>query len=151
MPAAPSRKLFKQYNSKGTEDLNEWRTRFVAVADPTEYMGGIELCGSWQEWQDFKRHWPEFTNKILIDWLAEIEVKLRSDAILNLCVQASGATGTAAAKWIAEGRHKPNKVGAPSKLEVERQAKIQARVNNETEDDIARVMASRPEEHKRMN
>ena len=151
MPAAPSRKLFKQFSPEGTEDLDDWRARFVAIADPTEYMGGIELCGSWQAWQDFKRHWPQFTNSILIDWLAEIEVKLRSDAILNLCVQATSATGTAAAKWIAEGKHRPNKVGAPSKLEIERQAKIQARVSNETEGDIARVMESLTENHKRMN
>ena len=135
MPRIQTRKLFKD----GTEDLEDWRARFVAIADPTEYRGGIELLGSWKAWQSFKRNWPEFRDKILIGWLAEVEVKLRSEAIGNLCEQAATEKGSAAAKWIAEGKYNPRKVGAPSKAEIERQAKIQARVYDEVEDDIARV------------
>ena len=139
MALPPSKALFKQHNSQGTEDLDEWRKRFVAIADPTEYQGGIELCGSWNDWQAFKRNWPTFKNTILIEWLAEIEVKLRSEAISNLCAQALDPKGSAAAKWIAEGRYKARKPGAPSKAEVERQTKIQARVLDEVQDEIARV------------
>jgi len=139
MSLSPTKALFKQYNSKGKEDLEDWRRRFVAIADPTEYQGGIELCGSWNEWQAFKRNWPTFKHTILIEWLAEVEVKLRSEAISNLCSQALDPKGSAAAKWIAEGRYKPKKVGAPSKAEIERQAKIQARVFDEVQDEIARV------------
>ena len=136
----PSKGKFTQYNDKGTEDLEEWRKQFVAIADPTEYNAAITLAGSWSEWQRIKREWPEFRDKILIDWLAEVEVKLRSEAIGNLCQQALDTKGSAAAKWIAEGRYKPRKVGAPSKAEVDRQIKIQASINDEVEDDIARVM-----------
>ena len=136
----PSKGKFTQYNDKGTEDLEEWRKQFVAIADPTEYNAAITLAGSWSEWQRIKREWPEFRDKILIDWLAEVEVKLRSEAIGNLCQQALDPKGSAAAKWIAEGRYKPRKVGAPSKAEVDRQIKIQASINDEVEDDIARVM-----------
>ena len=135
----PSKGKFTQYNDKGTEDLEEWRKQFVAIADPTEYNAAITLAGSWSEWQRIKREWPEFRDKILIDWLAEVEVKLRSEAISNLCIQAVDTKGAAAAKWIAEGGYKPRKVGAPSKAEVKRQAKIQARIDDEVEDDIARV------------
>ena len=142
MSMAPSRKLFKQYDEEGTEDLTEWRARFVDISDPTEYLASIELVGSWNAWQTFKKNWPEFRERILIDWLAEVEVKLRSEAILNLCAQARDEKGTAAAKWIAEGRHNPRKAGAPSKVEKEKQAKIQARVDNEVEADIARVMGT---------
>ena len=136
----PSKGKFTQYNDKGTEDLEEWRKQFVAIADPTEYNAAITLAGSWSEWQRIKREWPEFRDKILIDWLAEVEVKLRSEAIGNLCQQALDPKGSAAAKWIAEGSYKPRKVGAPSKAEVDRQIKIQASINDEVEDDIARVM-----------
>ena len=135
----PSKGKFTQYNDKGTEDLEEWRKQFVAIADPTEYNAAITLAGSWSEWQRIKREWPEFRDKILIDWLAEVEVKLRSEAISNLCIQAVDTKGAAAAKWIAEGGYNPRKVGAPSKAEVKRQAKIQARIDDEVEDDIARV------------
>jgi hypothetical protein len=136
----PSRKKFKQYHPEGTECLDDWRKRFVAIADPTEYQAAIELAGSWAEWQRMKREWAEFREKIVIEWLAEVEVKLRSEAISNLCAQAIDPKGSAAAKWIAEGRYKARKPGAPSKAEVEKQAKIQARIDDETEDDIARVM-----------
>lgn len=138
MPRTPSKKLFED----GVESLEDWRTRFVAIADPTEYRGALELLGSWQLWQEFKRNWPEFRNRILIDWLAEVEVKLRSEAIGNLCEQAATDKGSAAAKWIAEGKYNPRKAGAPSKAEVKRQALIQARVLDEVEDDIARVMVN---------
>ena len=86
-----------------------------------------------------KKEWKEFRDVILIDWLAEVEIKLRSDAIGNMCEQALDPKGTAAAKWIAEGRYRPRKVGAPSNAEVQRQAKIQASIDDEVEDDIARV------------
>ena len=135
----PTRKQFKQYNPDGKEDLEEWRERFVAIADPTEYRAAIDLVGSWAEWQRFKKEWKEFRDVILIEWLAEVEIKLRSEAIGNMCEQALDPKGTAAAKWIAEGRYKPRKVGAPSKAEVQRQAKIQASIDDEVEDDIARV------------
>lgn len=138
----PTKKIFKDYDPKGTESLDDWRLRFVAIADPTEYQGAIELVGSWKEWQRFKREWPEFRERILIEWLAEVEVKLKSEAIVNICAQSLGDKGTAAAKWIAEGRYSPKKAGAPSKAEVERQGRIQAAVDNEVEQDIARVMQS---------
>ena len=135
----PTRKQFKQYNINGNEDLEEWRDRFVSISDPTEYRAAIDLVGSWAEWQRFKKEWKEFRDVILIEWLAEVEIKLRSEAIGNMCEQALDPKGTAAAKWIAEGRYKPRKVGAPSKAEVQRQAKIQASIDDEVEDDIARV------------
>ena len=46
MSLPKSKMMFKQYNPKGTEDLEDWRQRFVAIADPTEYLGGIESVGS---------------------------------------------------------------------------------------------------------
>ena len=136
----PTRRIFKQYNPEGKEDLDEWRNRFVDIADPTEYRAALDLVGSWMEWQRFKKEWKEFRDVILIEWLAEVEIKLRSEAISNLCLQATDPKGAASAKWLAEGRYKPKKVGAPSRGEIQRQAKIQARIDDEVEDDIARVV-----------
>ena len=90
MALLKTKNLFKQYNPKGKEDLMDWRRRFIEIADPTEYRGAIELLGSWNDWQTFKRNWPTFKNKILIDWLSEVEVRLRSKAIANICEQAMG-------------------------------------------------------------
>lgn len=139
----PSKMLFKQYNpEKGTECLDDWRRRFVACADPTEYAAAIELMGSWKEWQTFKKQWKGFRDIILIEWLAEVEVKLRSENIRNLTTQALDSKGSAAAKWLAEGKYKPKQAGRPSNAEIEKQAKISARISDEVEDDIARVKES---------
>jgi hypothetical protein len=139
MALLKTKNLFKQYNPKGKEDLTDWRRRFIEIADPTEYRGAIELLGSWNDWQTFKRNWPTFKNKILIDWLSEVEVRLRSKAIANICEQAMGEKGTTAAKWLAEGKYKSRKPGAPSKAEIERQTKIEARLDDDVQADIARV------------
>jgi hypothetical protein len=139
MALPKTKMLFKQYNPRGKEDLADWRRRFIEIADPTEYRGAIELLGSWNDWQAFKRNWPTFKNKILIDWLAEVEVKLRSEAISNICEQALSDKGTAAAKWLAEGKYKTRRPGAPSKSEIARQVKIEARLDDDVQADIARV------------
>ena len=135
----PTRGKFIQYNPKGTEDLDHWRNVFIAMSDPTEYAPALELAGSWPEWCRMKKDWKEFADVILISWLAEVEVKLRSDAVRQLCAQAAGPQGAVSAKWIAEGRYNPTKAGRPSKYEIEKQAKIEARIADEVGDDIARV------------
>tara|TARA_Y100000361_G_C11138782_1_gene333759 strand:- start:173 stop:637 length:465 start_codon:yes stop_codon:yes gene_type:complete len=136
----PTKGKFKQFNPEGEEDLDLWRDRFVAIGDPTEYEAALQLAGSWSEWQRMKKEWPEFRDKILIDWLAEVEVKLRSDAIREVCAHSRQQGGAAAAKWVAEGKYKPRRAGKPSKAEVQKQAKIQARIDDEVQDDIARVL-----------
>ena len=135
----PTKSIFKEYNENGTEELADWKTRFVAISDPTEYLGALDLAGSWEEWQRFKREWPEFGNKILIDWLAEVEVKIRSESIRNLIDQSLDPKGSAASKWLAEGKYKPRQAGRPSNAEITKQAKIQSRIDDEVSEDIARV------------
>ena len=136
----PTRRLFKQYDDAGKEDLSVWRDAFVEICDPTEYEGALALVGSWDEWLRFKREWPEFRDVILPRWLDEVEVRIRSGAVKNLCAQAKDPKGAAAAKWLAEGKYIPKQAGRPSKSQIEKEARVQARVANETDDDVARVM-----------
>jgi hypothetical protein len=137
----PTRKLFKQYWQGGTEDLSEWRTRFVETMDPTEYTGAIELCGSWEEWLKFKKLWPLFNEQILPMWLAEIEVRLRSEAIRSVVkdVLTDSKSANSSAKWLAEGRFKAAKRGRASSQEREYLRKVEEGIMEEIEDDISRV------------
>lgn len=137
-----SKALFKEnvpYN--GPYSLVDWGKRFVEIGDLTEYQAAIELAGSWVEWQRIKTEYGEFRNKYLLDWLAELEVKIRSEAIRALVGVAGSKTPSAAAagKWLAEGRYKGKQAGRPSKAEIERQAKIQAKIDNSVDEDVARV------------
>lgn len=133
----PTRQLFVEFNREGGEVLSEWRARFVATLDPTELKGALELVGSWATWKRFKKEWPHFTRKILPEWLEEIEVNLRSSGISNIC-EASKKDANSA-KWLAEGKWKEKKQGRPTKAQIEREAKIEARLDNEHADDIRRV------------
>lgn len=136
----PSRKLFKQFDDAGTEDLDQWRSVFVDVCDPTEYEAAVILAGSWENWTRMKQLWPHFKNVILPSWLEEVEIKIKSMAIRNLCALAKTDKGAASAKWIAEGRYNQRRAGSPSKAEVQKEARIAAGVTTEVEDDISRVV-----------
>lgn len=133
-----TRNLFKQHNKGGKEDINEWRKRFVATLDPTEYTGGVELLGSWADWERFKRSWPSFQRLYLDDWLDEIEVRLRSLAIKSLADDALKGS-SASSKFLAEGKYKDKKAGRPTKEAITRQTKIDARLDKEVANDIERL------------
>ncbi len=136
----PSANLFKENNPEGKHSLADWREKFIEISDPTEYKAALILAGSWAGWCTIKKHWPYFRDVILQDWLAEVEIKLRSDAIKEIIDQSKDEKGTAAAKWVAEGRYNPRKTGAPTKAEKQREARIAAGVEKEVEDDINRVL-----------
>src|SRR3990167_5923662 len=135
-----SQQLFKEYNAEGQYSIAEWHDKFLEIADPTEYKAAIVLAESWEVWSNLKRNWPHFRNVILPLWLEEVDVKLRSEAILNLISQSQDEKGTQAAKWLAEGRYKKRAPGKPSKAEIEREAKIAARVTDTVQDEVARVV-----------
>jgi len=131
--------IFKQYSSIGTEDITDWRKRFVATLDPTEYTGGVELTGSWENWQKFKRNWPSFQTMHLDSWLEEIEIVMRSKAIRSL-IDASLVKGdVGAAKFLVEGKHQDKLVGRPSKDRIQKQLRIDTAVHKEIANDLERI------------
>ena len=117
--------LFKEFarpdvKFKPMYTLQEWKEVFLDCRDPSEYQPAQTLLGDWE-------HWLEVRNHVLIKphvdkWQAELEVKLRSEAIQQMKSHAKQPGGTAAAKWLAdkgyaeEGVKKA--VGRPKKEEV---------------------------------
>ncbi len=130
----PTRKLFKE----GKESLEHWHDVFIKCCDPTEYKAAIELCGTWKEWNRFKREWPGF-NIILDVWLQEVEVKIRSDAVLSLISKAKNDPSSA--KFLAEGKYrdKPGP-GKPPKRLIEREKSIKHKVTNIIDLEVERVL-----------
>lgn len=137
MPRTVTKQQFKQFNPQGTEDLDEWRKIFVEIEDPMEYEAAIQLVGSWTAWERLKTDWPHFKNKILPEWLIELEVRLRSKAILRMIK----STEPSAQKWVAEGRYKlPEEKKAAEDRKRERQVK--RKTAEKVDDDVERVMQS---------
>lgn len=117
--------LFKEWNeAEDTRSIQDWRKIFVETFDITELSGSKALGFTWAEWKDFKFRWQFFTNKILSDWLEEIEVNLRSKGLQALITKSAAFDGAQAAKWLAESKWKDIR----GKKEKEKDAKIRVKV-----------------------
>lgn len=119
--------------------LPSLRKIYMDLADPTEYEVAIHVLGSWEHWTRF------FSNKKIMKYLQqyrnELEVKTRSGAIRAMISTATldGSKGTSAAKYIAEKGWEKRKAGAPSKIEVQKELKIQTDIDHELEEDLRRI------------
>lgn len=138
MSFRPTKKNFIEFNQEGKDSLQRWHDVFVEICDPTEYKAAIELAGSWTEWERYKREWPYFSNNILPDWLTEVEIKIRSDAVKHLVRKAKD--DSSAAKFLAKGEYKDKQTGRPSKKEQEREQAVRKKVRQDTDPDVERVL-----------
>ena len=116
--------LFKEFarpdvKFKPVYTLQEWKDVFLDCRDPSGYAPAMALLGDWEHWLEVRNH--ALIKPHVDKWQAELEVKLRSEAIQQMKVHAKQPGGTAAAKWLAdkgyaqEGLKKP--VGRPKKEE----------------------------------
>lgn len=127
--------LFKEWNEESDLSIDDWRSEFVELEDITGYdFAELKFDDGWKGWQKFNRDWPFFKNKILPDWIAEIEVRIRSKAIKKIV----NSKVPADQKWIAEGRYKPH-ADKRKKADKERERDIKKRVQAEVDDDVERV------------
>jgi len=117
--------LFKEFarpdvKFKPLYTLQEWKNVFLDCRDPSEYQPAQLLLGDWEHWLEVRNH--ALIKPHVDKWQAELEVKLRSEAIQQIKSHAKQPGGTAAAKWLAdkgyaeEGVKKA--VGRPKKEEV---------------------------------
>jgi len=105
--------------------LSDWRTTYVQLSDPTEYVAALVLLGNWEHWQALLTSTPFMVH--LEQWRREVEVKVRSEAIIELVKQSKNTKGTMAAKWLAEAgfvaRDKRTKKGREDSDAAERESK----------------------------
>ncbi len=65
-----TKSLFTEYSEEGIWSLDEFRQKYLAIADPTEYQFAIQMLGSWKHWQKLiKRSW-------MSGWLREVRAEL---------------------------------------------------------------------------
>ena len=112
---------------------------YMEVSDPEEYELAIYVFNSWE-------HWVRVTSskkimRFVQRYRDELEVKVRSGAVKAMIKTATqdGSKGTSAAKYIAEKGWNKRKAGAPSKLEVQKELKIQTDIDQELEEDLKRI------------
>lgn len=123
------------YNGKTYLSLKK---RFIDMEDPTEYEFAITYFLSWKHWQRICQ------NKLILEqiteWREELEMKLRSRAVKQ-AMQAAGSPGGnfQAAKWLVDKGWDPKRAGRPNKDELEREARIREKIDDEYSGDIARL------------
>ncbi len=112
---------------------------YIEMADVTEYeFANTYLLGL--------KHWKRICeNKLLrqhIDeWREELELKMRSKGVKE-AIKAAEMGGFQAAKWLADRGWGNRGAGRPSKEEIEREKKFQARVDSDYGQDIVRLFGT---------
>ena len=97
--------LFKETAQRGQNmeppfSLAEWKQVYLDCADPTEYRAAAALTGDWQHWQIVRNHHK--LKHIFDFWKEELDMKLKSDAVMALIEASRQPGGTAAAKYLSE-------------------------------------------------
>lgn len=120
--------------------INAQRT-FVELNDPTGYKWAIQYLDSWPHFLVLMK--CGWFKEAFDEWVAELEVKLRSESISKLRdIAASGTPqAVAAAKYLATLDYKKvgGSRGRPSKEELVGELKRQARHQQDSVDDAKRI------------
>jgi hypothetical protein len=119
-----------EYNGKVYPSL---KRLYLECGDPTEYSFAQKYLLGWKHWQRLKAN--KVLNKRFSEWEEELEVKLRSEGVREAIEQAKGGTFQAA-KWVADRGWDKRAAGRPSKEEIEKESRIQDRIDDEYKEDI---------------
>lgn len=109
---------------------------YLETEDPTEYVFAKNHLLGWKHWQRMCEN--KIIAKHIQEWREELEVKLRSQAILD-AIQEARKGHFQAAKWVADRGWSTRGAGRPSKAEIEHEKKVQARISDEYGDDVVRM------------
>lgn len=110
---------------------------YLSCDDPTEYQFAKKYLLGWKHWQRLndnralKEHFDE--------WREEMEIKVRSEAILAIQDMTAEGANFQAAKWLADRGWDKRAAGRPSKAELDRTKRIDSRINDELIGDIDRM------------
>lgn len=107
---------------------------YLEMEDVGEYLFACEHLLGWEHWQRMcsNKQVAEHVEK----WRYELELKLRSQAIMEIKAKSKFEKGINAAKWLAERGWDKRQAGRPTKAEVERETKVAADLNRMFADDL---------------
>lgn len=111
---------------------------YLEESDPTEYLFASKYLLGYQHWKRLVNN--KMLYKHIEEWREELEIKLRAEAVRALINMTSSENGNfQAAKFLADRGWDRNKVGRPSKEEMEKRAAIGLKVEDEFKADIKRL------------
>lgn len=123
-------------NNRAIRPLISLKKRFLQMEDPFEYEFATTWLYDWEHWQRIN------ANKVLrrhIDkWREELEIKIRSTGFQQILEKAAVDGDIQAIKYIAN-RGWDQKAGRPSKVDKERESRIQEHIEEEFRGDLIRL------------
>lgn len=128
------------YEFKGKTYISIKRL-YLETADPTEYEFAKKCFEGWSHWRRICSTTTSL-HPYIEEWREELEIKLRSDGIKGVIseVKSQGKGALQASKWLADkGWADKRPAGRPSKQEVERERKQQARIKDQVGSDLERI------------
>jgi hypothetical protein len=109
----------------GDKLYKSMRLVYINTCDPTEWTFVQQVChGDWEYWNQLQRALNNYILKPKKDsverWRKEMEVKMRSDALLAIYAdsRAGGMSAISSARWLAEGRYKLKQTTAKVREDV---------------------------------
>ena len=111
---------------------------YLQEEDPTEYLFATKYFLGWNHWMRICDN--KVLNRYIVQWRDELEIKLRAMGVRALRDMSQTENGNfQAAKFLADRGWDKNKVGRPSKAEIEKRKAIGQRVDDEFNADIRRL------------
>lgn len=110
---------------------------FLDCEDPTEYEFATKYLLGWKHW--IRMNENKMLKEHFDEWREEFEIKTRSEAIRSIVDMTAEGTNFQAAKWLADKGWDKRPAGRPSKAEIDRQKRIDNKIENEFAEDISRM------------
>lgn len=112
---------------------------YLNTNDPTEYDFATTYLLGWKHWLRLCEN--KALRAHIDEWREELEIKLRSQGVKQIILQATGPLASVqAAKWVADRGWAVRGAGRPTKAEVERERKVQAGMTDEYSADVLRLI-----------
>ena len=116
--------------------LDEARMKYLDCGDPTGYVFATEHLGGYKHWKALKN--SSVLSPIIDEWEEELEVFIRSVELKRIG-ELSSTGHFQASKFLMDRGWQKRKPGKPSKEEVERETRVQAKMKEEYTADVQRI------------
>lgn len=111
------------------------KEEYLEAGDPTEYSFAINTLGSWEHWKHLCS--SKWFQEHVECWREELELKLRSQGIKKMVelAKTKGPIASSAAKYLSD-KGWDIKRGRPSKEEIDRNSKMDAKIKSKVSRDL---------------
>tara|TARA_R110000823_G_scaffold200196_1_gene331204 strand:+ start:893 stop:1420 length:528 start_codon:yes stop_codon:yes gene_type:complete len=106
-----------------------------------EYDFAMDLLGSWDHWLKLCNDATPVIKDMIKGWRDELDIRLKAKGIKAIIAHSldNDPKGLQAAKYLVEKGYVAKKGGRPSREEVERELKVDAKAAKEHKDDLERI------------